>query len=134
MKTRYLYKWMVCVALMAMGFTSCKRYLEVEPISSFGADYVFNNVVNAQKAVLGTYAPLTGDNGYGIRVTMYYPYDEDNMMGQGGTPYPDGERRDLAHYSATPANTQLANPFNQLWAGIEKANICIYNIPKMQEY
>src|SRR5215203_4005757 len=120
MKTR-LYRWMVCMVLVTTALASCKRYLEVEPISSFGTDYVFDNVVNAQKAVLGAYASLTGDAGYGIRISMYYAYDEDNMMGQGGTPYPDGERRDLAHYSATPANTQLANPFNQLWAGIEKA-------------
>ena len=65
---------------------------------------------------------------------MYYAYDEDNMMGQGGTPYPDGERRDLAHYTATAANTQLAGPFNQLYSGVEKSNICIYNIPKMDAY
>ncbi|MGB8193666.1 MAG: RagB/SusD family nutrient uptake outer membrane protein [Chitinophagaceae bacterium] len=134
MRTNRFYKWMVCVAAVALVLTSCKRYLEVEPISSFGADYVFDNVVNAQKAVLGAYSPLTGDNGYGIRISMYYPYDEDNMMGQGGTPYPDNERRDIAHYTATPSNTQLAAPFNQLYAGIERANICIYNIPKMDAY
>jgi starch-binding outer membrane protein, SusD/RagB family len=133
MKTSF-YKWMGCVAILAIGFASCKKYLEVDPVSSFGTDYVFDNVVNAQKAVLGTYAPLTGDNGYGIRISMYYPYDEDNMMGQGGTPYPDNERRDIAHYTATPSNTQLAAPFNQMYAGIERANICIYNIPKMNAY
>lgn len=134
MKTRYFYKWMVCVVLATAALSSCKRYLEVEPVSSFGSDYIFDNVVNAQKAVLGAYASLTGDNGYGIRISMYYPYDEDNMMGQGGTPYPDNERRDIAHYTATAANTQLAAPFNQLYAGIERANICIYNIPKMNAY
>jgi starch-binding outer membrane protein, SusD/RagB family len=134
MKTAYLYKWMVGMAILSIGLTSCKRYLEVEPVSSFGADYVFDNVVNAQKAVLGAYAPLTGDNGYGIRISMYYPYDEDLMMGQGGTPYPDNERRDIAHYTANANNTQLAAPFNQLYAGIERANICIYNIPKMADY
>ncbi|HYE55717.1 MAG TPA: RagB/SusD family nutrient uptake outer membrane protein, partial [Chitinophagaceae bacterium] len=134
MKTSYLYRSIVCVAALAIGFASCKRYLEVEPISSFGSDYVFDNVVNAQKAVLGAYAPLTGDQGYGIRISMYYPYDEDNMMGQGGTPYPDNERRDIAHYNAKPSNTQLAAPFNQLYSGIERANICIYNIPRMEKY
>jgi starch-binding outer membrane protein, SusD/RagB family len=134
MNTKYFYKWMVCVVLATTALASCKRYLEVEPISSFGTDYVFDNVVNAQKAVLGAYASLTGDNGYGIRISMYYTYDEDNMMGQGGTPYPDGERRDLAHYTSNANNTQLAAPFNQLYAGIERANICIYNIPKMDKY
>lgn len=125
---------MVAAGLVALTIASCKRYLEVEPISSFGTDYVFDNVANAQKAVLGAYAPLTGDQGYGIRISMYYPYDEDNMMGQGGTPYPDNERRDIAHYTAKATNTQLAAPFNQLYAGIERANICIYNLPKMEGY
>lgn len=134
MKTSYIFKWMVCVTLLASGLASCKKYLEVEPLSSFGPDYVFDNVVNARTAVIGTYAPLTGDAAYGIRISMYYPYDEDNMMGQGGTPYPDNERRDIAHYTATPGNTQLAGPFNQLWSGVERANICIANIPAMDKY
>lgn len=114
--------------------SSCKKFLEVEPISSFGNDYVFSNVTNAQKALLGVYSSLGGDQGYGIRLSMYYPYDNDEMMGQGGTPYPDNERRDIAHFNVQPANTQLAGPFNQLYVGIERANICIDNIPKMDAY
>ncbi len=113
---------------------SCKKYLEVEPVSSFGTDYVFNSVINAEKAVIGAYYRLTGDNGYGIRISMYYALDDDIMMGQGGTPYPDNERRDIAHYRVTPFNTQLANPFNQMYEGIERSNICIYNIPRMTQY
>lgn len=136
MKTRSLYQYIIaagCV-LAATGFSSCKKYLTTDPVSSFSPDYAFSDAVNAQKAVLGVYNALTGDQGYGIRLSMYYPYDEDNMMGQGGTPYPDGERRDIAHYNVTAANTQLAGPFNQLYAGVEKANICIYYIPKMAMY
>jgi len=122
-------------AFLALGVaTSCKDYLEIDPVSSFGPDYVFSNVTNATKAVLGAYASLGGDAGYGIRVSMYYPYDNDEMMGQGGTPYPDNERRDIAHYNVQPSNTQLANPFNQMYAGIEKANICIHYIPLMDAY
>ncbi|GHN02322.1 starch-binding protein [Cytophagales bacterium WSM2-2] len=132
MKTNYLKYLLV---LVACGITfSCKDYLNVNPVSSFGPDYVFNSVDNATKALIGAYSPLGGDNGYGIRVTMYYPYDNDEMMGQGGTPYPDTERRDIAHYNVTPGNTQLAAPFNQMYTGIERANICIYYIPKMSLY
>lgn len=121
--------------LFTLGMaTSCKDYLEVDPVSSFGPDYIFSNVTNANKALLGVYASLGGDAGYGIRVSMYYPYDNDEMMGQGGTPYPDNERRDIAHYNVQPSNTQLANPFNQMYAGIEKANICIHYIPLMDAY
>jgi starch-binding outer membrane protein, SusD/RagB family len=120
--------------LVAVGLASCKKYLEVEPISSFGTDYIFGNVVNAQKAVVGAYADLTGDQTYGIRVSMYFPYDDDQLMGQGGTPYPDNDRRDIAHYNINASNAQIARPFIQLFAGVEKANICIYNIPRMELY
>lgn len=122
------------LVILATGVSSCKKYLEVEPVSSFGTDYIFSNVVNAEKAVLGIYYRLTGDNGYGIRLSMYYPYDDDLMMGQGGNPYPDNERRDIAHYNVKPSNTQLAAPFNQLYDGIERANIAIANIPQMALY
>ncbi len=136
MKAKPGYKFFIATAIIiiALGFQSCKKYLNVEPVSSFGTDYVFSNVENAKKAVLGVYADLTGDQAYGIRVSMYYPYDEDLMMGQGGTPYPDGERRDIAHSNLTATNTQLAPPYNQLYNGIERANVCIYNIPNMPQY
>lgn len=119
------------IASLVLG--SCKKYLTVEPVSSFGTDYVFSNTTNAELAVLGAYSALGGDQGYGIRISMYYPYDNDEMMGQGGNPG-DNERRDIARYNTKPSNTQLANPFNQLYSGIEIANICIYNIPRMTMY
>jgi hypothetical protein len=131
-KKYYLAPIFLC--LLVTGVVSCKKYLEVEPVSSFGSDYVFDNVVNAEKAVLGVYNRLTGDASYGIRISMYYAYDEDLMMGQGGTPYPDNERREIAHYRVNANNTQLAAPFNQLYGGVERANICIYNIPRMPMY
>ena len=117
-----------------VAIVSCKKYLEVKPVSYFDTDFTFDNPVNAQKAVLGVYSNLTGDQGYGIRVSMYYPLDDDIMMGQGGTPYPDNERRDIAHYSLNANNTQLAAPYNQMYQGIERANLCIYYIPKMAQY
>ncbi|HRI79497.1 MAG TPA: RagB/SusD family nutrient uptake outer membrane protein [Cyclobacteriaceae bacterium] len=121
--------------LLTIGMvTSCKDFLNVNPVTSFGPDKVFSDVPNATSAVIGIYAALGGDNGYGIRLTMYYPYDSDDLMGQGATPYPDNERRDIAHYNVQPSNTQLATPFNQLYVGIERANICIYYIPKMALY
>jgi hypothetical protein len=135
MKTLNLYKIAVAgiFVVVISSLPSCKKYLDVQPVSSATPDYVFSNVENATKAVLGTYAALTGDQGYGIRVSMYYPYDNDEMMGQQGAPG-DNERRDIAHYSAKPSNTQLAAPFSQMFSGIERANLCIYYIPKMDKY
>jgi len=111
---------------------SCKKYLEPVSLSTFDTAYVFNNTQSAQKAVLAAYQDLAGDNGYGIRISMYFPYDNDEMIGihQLG----DNDRGDIAHYNATAGNGQLNAPWNQLYQGIERANICIYYIPKMDMY
>jgi starch-binding outer membrane protein, SusD/RagB family len=123
----------IVVVTAVIWFSSCKKYLDVQPVSSATPDYVFSNVDNAYKAVLGAYASLTGDQGYGIRISMYYPYDNDEMMGQSGA-IGDNERRDIAHYNANPGNTQLYNPYTQLYQGIERSNLCIYYIPQMELY
>jgi hypothetical protein len=75
---------------------------------------------------------MVGDAGYGIRVSLYYPLDTDEMQGPTGSG--DNDRRDIARYNATPGNAQITNPFNQMFTGIEYANICIANIPKMAMY
>ena len=109
----------LAVTFLLVG--SCKKYLEPQAVSSFSPDYVFSNVQNAQKAVLGAYQDMEGDNGYGIRISMYYPYDNDEMMGlhQIG----DNDRGDIAHYNLNAGNAQLYSPWNQLYQGIERAKI-----------
>lgn len=133
MKTNRIKKYLITGMIILTPFYGCEDYLNETPISSFGPDYVFSNVENATKALYGVYACLGGDQAYGIRISMYYPYDNDEMMGQGPSTA-DNERRDIAHYNVQPSNTQLAAPFNQLYRGIERANICIYYIPKMAMY
>src|SRR5688500_10734698 len=119
---------MVCIT-----FVSCKKYLTPEAISSFDTEYVFNDIANARKALLGAYGAMTGDFGYGIRISSYWPYDCDEM--QKGTNQPTTDEGQLiAKYMAIPSNLQLTNPFNQMYQGVERANLCIYNIPKMALY
>src|SRR5258707_989211 len=122
----------VLLAGVCLLIGACKKYLEPSAVSSFSPDYVFSNVPNAQKAVLGVYQDLAGDNGYGIRISMYFPYDNDEMIGihQIG----DNDRGDIAHYNANAGNGQLNSPWSQLYQGIERANICIYYIPRMDMY
>lgn len=114
------------------GLTSCKNWLDVNPVSSFGPDAVFGSVANAQKAVLGAYQEMAGDQGYGIRLSMYFPYDDDCLMGAAGDG--DNDRRDIGRYNLTAGNAQLSSPFNQLYAGIERSNQCIKFIPQMSLY
>jgi hypothetical protein len=134
MKIKSFYYLLVAFVIFTLGVTvsSCKKYLDLQPISSFGPETVFGTVANAQKAVLGAYQEMTGDQGYGIRVSMYFPYDNDLMMGAGG--HNDNDRRDIGRYNLTAGNAQLAKPFNQMYEGVERANQCIKYIPQMDLY
>lgn len=116
--------------LFALG--SCKKFLDQKPITEVSTNLVFNDVSSAQKAIAAVYSRLSGDNGYGIRLSMYFPLDNDETQGPTGSS--DNDRRDIARYAATPSNAQITKPFNQLFQGIEYANICIENIPKMSMY
>lgn len=121
-----------CTAIVLFTATGCKKYLDQQPITDVDASVVFKDVPSTYKALAGVYSRLVGDAGYGIRLSLYYPVDNDEMQGPTGAA--DNDRRDIARYSATPGNAQITNPFNQLFQGIEFANICIDNIPKMDMY
>ncbi len=119
--------------IIAIAFTtSCKKYLNQKPITDVSDQVVFLDVPSVTKAIAGVYGRLIGDAGYGIRLSLYYPVDNDEMQGPTGNA--DNDRRDIARYAATPGNAQITNPFNQIFQGIEYANICIDKIPKMDMY
>jgi hypothetical protein len=133
MKTKNLYKLTLSVAaIVLLSFNSCNKFLDQKPITDVSTDVVFSDVPSALKALAGVYSRMVGDAGYGIRVSLYYPLDTDEVQGPTGAG--DNDRRDIARYAATPGNAQITNPFNQMFTGIEYANICIANIPKMAMY
>jgi hypothetical protein len=112
--------------------TGCKKFLDQQPITEVSAEVAFSDVPGAYKALAGAYSRLVGDAGFGIRLSLYYTVDNDEMQGPTGAG--DNDRRDIARFAATSGNAQFTNPFNQLFQGIEYANICIANIPKMTMY
>lgn len=123
--------WIVLL-IAAILPVSCRKYLSPEPVSTFDPGFVFSNVPNALAAVNGAYFSMAGDFGYGIRVSYYYAHDDDIIMGGGAAL--DQLRHQEAHYTLVAGNTDIVNTFNQFYSGIEKANLCIYYIPKMPQY
>jgi hypothetical protein len=122
---------LTCIA----SFFSCKKYFALQPTSSFDQTYVFSSALNAKSAVLGVYNSLAGDQGYGGRLNYYYTVDNDETTGLlGSSGGGDNSVKSMSRYNMTPSNAQLELPFNQLYSGIEKANICIKNIPAMDLY
>lgn len=133
MNSRFLNQMVIFAAAFASVFMlgSCKKYLDQQPITEVGSQAVFKDVNTTLQALAGVYGRLSGDAGYGLRLSLYYPVDNDLLMGPSGN---QDDRRAMAHYSLTSLNSELPGPFNQLFEGISLANICIDEIPKMEMY
>lgn len=122
----------VAIMLISLVFAAgCKKYTEVGPVSQYTIPEAFANVSNATTAIVGVYDELQGDNGYGIRINMYYPYDSDEGIVSGDI---DNGRRGVGRYQLLLSNNEVLNPFTQLYRGLEKANLCIEQIPLMPQY
>jgi hypothetical protein len=132
MFNKSFHKYIFVLLLPTVTLMGCQKYLDQKPMTELGTEQVFSDVPSATKAVASAYSRLVGDAGYGIRVSLYYPLDNDEMQGPTGAG--DNDRRDIARYSATSGNAQITNPFNQMFTGIEFSNNCIDNIPKMAMY
>jgi hypothetical protein len=122
------------VILCGLIFTSCKKFLDVQPESGFTPNLVIDNVPDAQQAVWGVYQELSGDYGYGVDLSLYFQVDNDEMMGPAGNG--DGGKKDITHYTVSSSTVAavLEYPFNQLYEGIERANNCIKYIPTMADF
>ncbi|PRD46485.1 RagB/SusD family nutrient uptake outer membrane protein [Sphingobacterium haloxyli] len=133
-KMKYIYRMGVAsMATMALLFTSsCEKYLEVENPSNLTQDAVFGSVSYTNSAITGIYNRLMGDDGYGSRLSIIYTQSADDFKTSGS--YSALDRRGISEYGVAPQNTELNNPFRQLYEGIERANICIKFIPLSEPY
>jgi hypothetical protein len=114
-----------------LALNAC-HYLDVEQLALNTTEATFSTVSGATSAVIGAYDLLSGDQTYGTRISTYFPYDTDEMISSSGL-YDTG-RRGIARYKAYATNTDIVNPWNNLYQGVERANICIQNIPAMALY
>lgn len=124
----------IFILLMCVGFLSCKDYLELNPLAATSTAQSFSNLTYATKSVLGVYRTMAGGNAYGIRLSLVYPYDNDEMWCFPRNQIPDNGARDVSRYGTTPAHPFLAPTFRALYTGVERANLCIKYIPLMDAY
>src|SRR6476661_2595259 len=120
MNMKHTMKLLSSLLLFTLVITGCKKYTDVEPVSLYTIPMTFSDVSNATSALIGVYDELQGDNGYGIRISMYYPYDSDEGIVSGNI---DNGRRGVGRYQLLLTNQEISNPFRALYRGVEKANL-----------
>ena len=126
---------LIIVLLTATGLTSCKKYLDSlgdsGNTSYLDIKTAFASVANATAVINGAYGAFQGDQAYGIRLSLYYTVDCDEFRVSGNL---DNGRRGIGMYHADPNNTEIAGPYNRLYLAIERANLCIEQVPLMSSY
>ena len=129
MRTRFIKSIIFSISLLGLvAGSSCKKILDTENPLTSNEEEAFNTVANAEASLVGVYSELPGDNGYGSRLSLLIPYGADDFKVSGA--WNPEEGRGISHYGASVTNRELAGPFNQLYRGIEKANIAIRHIPQ----
>ncbi|WP_316838743.1 RagB/SusD family nutrient uptake outer membrane protein [Pedobacter gandavensis] len=133
MKTNILSAAIMAFAIGTLSvLPSCKKALEFESPSTTSPTTVFESTVYTNNALIGVYNRLVGDNGYGNRLATILNLSADDFKTSGS--YSSSDRRGVSMYGASSDNTELANPFAQLFSGVERANICIKYIPLSNLY
>ena len=119
---------MLLLAITSLAVvSSCKKYLEVKSDSTTPPEVVFGSTSNTNGAIIGVYNALSGDDGYGQRLSIFNPLMADDFRPTGN--YSSSDQRGVAMYGSVSTNSGIGRPFNKLYGGIERANICIKFIP-----
>lgn len=115
------------ICFLALGnLISCKDYLETESNSVFTEANSFTNVDFAEKVVNSAYDNLASVQLYGA-FFLWYNCDSDLEFVLAAN---NGGTFNIAHYDANPGISNLNTWWNLLYSSIERANICIDNLPK----
>lgn len=114
------------IALLIISAISCEDFLETESKSTFTEETVFTNLDFATKAVYGIYDNIASYWMYTYHMGLFWKCDNDIEMSFSPD---DGSKKSLAHYAATEGSTGLDRVWNTIYQTIERANICIDNLP-----
>ena len=124
------HKLLIAILSCALTFstvTSCDKFLDAENISNSNEEQQFDSTADTFTALIGVYNQIIGDDGYGQRISLYFPQSGDDFKTSGD--FNCNDRRGLSTYGACTSNPDLNKPFLKLYSGIERANLVIKNIP-----
>lgn len=131
MKINKLIYILSCLVIFSTSI-SCSDFLDAENISSSDESQQFDSTADTFTALIGVYNQIIGDDAYGQRLNLYFPQSADDFKLSGD--YNCNDRRGISTYGACTSNPDLNRPFLKLYSGIERANLCIKNIPLSPVY
>lgn len=124
---KYKFIKLILSVSTVLFLNSCNDYLEVESLSNTAEAQQFDSASDTFSALVGVYNATMGDNTYGQRMNLILTQSGDDYRTSGD--YNANDRRGISCFGAIPTNTELLRPFLDTYAGIERANLVIKNIP-----
>ena len=125
-------KNIIIAGLVAVGFSACNDYLDVDAPSKYDNDYIFSDKTEINRALNGVYAQLLTNDLYGNAYlsTFCLNSDVDMNISSNEMPTDNGYRRFDCN--------SMGGDINKLWTAsykaIEYANNFIYNLEKSELY
>ncbi|PTQ97876.1 putative outer membrane starch-binding protein [Mucilaginibacter yixingensis] len=130
-----LHKYIIGAAMVvSAALPSCKKYLDYQSPAKLNTDQAFEDPSYTNSVIIGIYTKLCGSNAYGNQLSVYWHLGTDEFTYQASTSFDSGNDYAIPNYGAEKTNTSLQNVFNQLYAGVERANIACKFIPASNVY
>nr|WP_199077575.1 RagB/SusD family nutrient uptake outer membrane protein [Pedobacter sp. ASV19] len=134
MRTKHIYirKMAFAGLIMLTPFISCKKAVETTPYSSFTTANFFQSVGEVYSATLGVYEVMKNPSTYAWYIPLVYDADTDvEFLSPGAT---SNDFREVSHYYYLAGNSLFFSTWSALYSGIDRANVVIERIPKMDLY
>ncbi len=126
------YFWLTGAFFIIMPLVSCKKSLLPKPYSLFTTANYFSDESEAYAATLGVYDAMSSQNAYGAYLSFITDNDTDISQTSGIDLVTD--YRVICHYQGTAQTPGFYTMWSALYAGIDRANLVIQQIPAMALY
>jgi starch-binding outer membrane protein, SusD/RagB family len=115
--------------VFALLFTSCSKFLDVQPRDSVSDESTITDKASAQTAVRGVYRALGADNYYGYLFQTIGYLSGDNVQWTGS----QSVIQQFILHDVKADNTNIANVWAAIYATINRANQVIDKLPGVQD-
>ena len=118
-------KKLLTLALSAILFSSCEKFLDTTPTDTLSPKGYFRTEAEAEVALAGVYDILAKSGTYGRTIFFELDIADDSFVALSTW------TQDLALFNYNPSDTKVTDLWNYLYTGINRANMLLDNIGKV---
>ncbi|TWR24726.1 RagB/SusD family nutrient uptake outer membrane protein [Mucilaginibacter pallidiroseus] len=122
-------KFALVLAVLVAGFTSCKKFLDVQPKDSVSDEETIFDRASAETAVRGLYRALSADGYYGVNFVSIGYLSGDNVQWTGS----QSIVQQFIDHNVKADNATVSNIWLAIYTTINRANYIIAKLPEVND-